>query len=59
MTYHPWPTALARAWQAAGGVVTGGFDMLLWQACDQVRLMTGRPAPVGPMREALAASHSG
>jgi shikimate 5-dehydrogenase len=28
--------------------------MLLWQAVEQVRLMTGLPAPVDAMRAALA-----
>lgn len=49
--YHPWPTPLAAAW--AGVVIASGRDMLLWQAVEQVRLMTGLPAPVAAMREAL------
>lgn len=49
--YHPWPTPLAAAW--AGSVIASGRDMLLWQAVEQVRLMTGLPAPVAAMREAL------
>jgi shikimate dehydrogenase len=42
VAYHPWPTGPARAWRAAGGTVVGGFSMLLHQAMEQVRLMTGR-----------------
>jgi shikimate dehydrogenase len=43
-SYHPWPTPLAGAWQGAG--IASGRDMLLWQAVEQVRLMTGlEPAP--------------
>jgi shikimate dehydrogenase len=33
--------------------VVGGTLMLLHQAALQVRLMTGRPAPVAAMRAAL------
>lgn len=51
VTYAPWPTSLARAWS---GPVARGADMLLWQATEQVRLMTGLPAPVDAMRDALA-----
>jgi len=52
VVYAPWPTALARAWAAAGGTVVSGFDMLLHQAVAQVRLMTGREPDVGAMRAA-------
>lgn len=50
VTYAPWPTTLASAWQ---GPVVAGADLLLWQATEQVRLMTGREAPVEAMRAAL------
>ncbi len=40
--YDPWPSAIARAWSAAGGAVAPGLDMLIFQAVDQVRLFTGR-----------------
>ncbi len=50
--YHPWPTRLAGAAGAAGSTVIGGFSLLLHQAAEQVRLMTGRPAPVEAMRAA-------
>jgi shikimate dehydrogenase len=52
VVYHPWPTALAIAARQAGAVVVSGFDLLLHQAAAQVELMTGRPAPVGQMRQA-------
>lgn len=58
VTYWPWPTTLARAWQGAGGVVVGGAQMLLWQAVRQVELMTGRQAPVDAMRRALEAART-
>jgi shikimate dehydrogenase len=51
--YEPWPSALARAWQAAGGVVVSGKIMLLHQAAAQFQMMTGRAAPVAAMRAAL------
>lgn len=50
-SYHPWPTPLASAW--AGGAVASGRDMLLWQAVEQVRLMTGLEPPVAAMSLAL------
>lgn len=52
-SYHPWPTPLARAWGA--GPVANGRDMLLWQAVEQVRLMTGLEPPVALMAAALPA----
>lgn len=56
VVYEGWPTPLPRAWRAAGGSVAAGHLMLLHQACEQVRLMTGRPAPVAAMRAALDAA---
>ncbi|MEL7974927.1 shikimate dehydrogenase [Isoptericola sp. F-RaC21] len=53
VVYDPRPTALSSAWAAAGGTVVGGERMLLHQAAEQVRLMTGRPAPVAAMDAAL------
>lgn len=53
VTYHPWPTALASAWAAAGGGVVPGSAMLMWQAAEQVRLMTGFEPPVAAMAQAL------
>jgi shikimate dehydrogenase len=52
VVYHPWPTPLAAAAQQAGVATAGGFDLLLHQAAGQVRLMTGRDAPVEAMRAA-------
>jgi shikimate dehydrogenase len=40
--YHPWPTALAVAAEAAGASVIGGLDLLVGQALQQIELMTGR-----------------
>lgn len=45
VAYAPWPTALASAWQTAGGSVVHGLEMLLHQAVHQVRIfVTGEPA---------------
>ncbi|MFB4319387.1 shikimate dehydrogenase [Actinomadura sp. 21ATH] len=53
VVYAPWPTACASAVEEAGGVVVGGFPMLLHQAVRQVELMTGRDdVPVEAMRAA-------
>lgn len=54
--YEPRPTALMTAWRAAGGTAVGGERMLLHQAAEQVRLMTGRVAPVEQMDAALTAA---
>lgn len=56
VTYHPWPTALAIAWADAGGTTIPGSQMLLWQAVQQVQLMTGQDAPAAAMADALAAA---
>jgi shikimate dehydrogenase len=53
VVYDPWPTALAAAWRDAGGAVASGLDLLLHQAVEQVRLMTGRTPPVDVLRAAL------
>ena len=45
VVYDPWPTAIAAAVEAAGGVVVSGAQMLLHQAAAQVELMTGRSCP--------------
>ena len=51
--YDPWPTPLAGRATASGRTLVGGLDLLLWQAVDQVRAMTGRfDVPVAAMRAA-------
>jgi shikimate dehydrogenase len=54
VVYAGWPTRLAASATAAGCTVVSGLVVLLHQAVEQVRLMTGRPAPVEAMRAALA-----
>lgn len=55
VAYDPWPSVLAAAADSAGATVVSGALLLLHQAAAQVRLMTGRPAPVEAMRAALRA----
>jgi shikimate dehydrogenase len=53
VVYEPWPTPLAEQATAQGQTLVGGLDLLLWQAVDQVRAMTGRfDVPVDAMRRA-------
>lgn len=54
--YNPWPTELATAAASRGATVVSGGLLLLHQAAAQVRLITGRPAPLGEMRAALRAA---
>jgi shikimate dehydrogenase len=56
VAYAGWPTPWATQWQEAGVSVTRGDRMLLHQAARQVELVTGHPAPVEPMAEALDAA---
>lgn len=54
VVYDPWPTPLAAAWSREGGEVCSGLDLLVWQAVEQVRLMTERSVPVQVLRAAVA-----
>ena len=53
VVYAPWPTPLAAAWAAAGGGVVGGVSLLVEQAAEQVRLMTGKQPPIEAMYAAV------
>lgn len=53
VVYDPLVTPLGERWAALGGVRIGGERMLLHQAGEQVRLMTGRQAPLTAMGDAL------
>ncbi len=55
-SYDPWPSALAAAARRAGATVVSGAAMLLHQAAEQVRLMTGATPPLEAMRAALHAA---
>lgn len=59
VAYDPRLTALTAAWRAAGGAAVAGQRMLLHQAAEQVRLMTGHVAPVQAMDDALEAALAG
>jgi shikimate dehydrogenase len=52
VVYAPWPTPAAAAWEAAGGRSLGGLELLVEQAAEQVRLMSGVDAPLDVMRAA-------
>ena len=54
VVYSPPVTPLAAAWTAAGGAAVSGTRMLLHQAGEQIRLITGNQAPIGAMDAALA-----
>ena len=58
LSYAPWPTPLAAIALAAGAPVVGGLPMLVAQAAEQVRLMTGRRPPTDVMRSAGEAALS-
>ncbi|WP_430866796.1 shikimate dehydrogenase [Demequina aurantiaca] len=51
--YHPLVTPLAARWAQLGGTRVGGERMLAHQAGEQVRLMTGKEAPLDVMLRAL------
>lgn len=51
--YGSVPSPLLAAARQAGYATVPGTEMLLHQAGEQVRLMTGQPAPVAAMRAAL------
>ncbi|MHA7176405.1 shikimate dehydrogenase [Arthrobacter sp. Sr24] len=40
VAYDPWPSEIGLAWEAAGGTVVAGIEMLLYQGVEQVRLFT-------------------
>ncbi|RIQ18415.1 shikimate dehydrogenase [Jiangella rhizosphaerae] len=56
VVYDPWPTPVAAVWQAAGGTVASGLDLLAHQAVGQLRLMTGEDVPVDLLRSAALAA---
>lgn len=54
LVYRPSPTRLVREARALGAVARGGAGILLRQAGLSFELWTGRAAPIGVMRDALA-----
>jgi shikimate dehydrogenase len=55
VVYGEGPTPLQRGGQHRGWTLARGVDLLLHQATRQVTLMTGEPAPLAAMAEALYA----
>ncbi|HET8987133.1 MAG TPA: shikimate dehydrogenase [Humibacillus sp.] len=55
VVYGEGPTPLQRGGQHRGWTLARGVDLLLHQATRQVTLMTGQPAPLAAMAEALYA----
>lgn len=53
VVYGSGETRLQRTARERGWSVAEGTDMLLHQATEQVRLMTGHDAPLGAMSDAL------
>lgn len=59
VVYADWPTALAAAGEQAGARVVPGIEMLIYQAAEQVRLMTGHTAPLEVMQQVGRKAASG
>ncbi len=51
--YADWPTPLARHFLDGGATVVDGLDVLVHQAAEQVRLMTGAQPPGETMLDAM------
>ena len=49
VAYNPWPSVLASAWEASGGTMVSGLEMLLYQAVEQVLLFTDRTLSEGEL----------
>jgi shikimate dehydrogenase len=57
VAYEPWPTPIARQWQAVGGHVVSGLAMLVHQALLQVRIfVAGDPLEPLPDEAAVLAA---
>lgn len=55
VSYHPWPGLLASRAAAAGLPVVTGLDLLVGQAVDQVRHLTGQSVPAELLHAAALA----
>ena len=49
VAYNPWPSVLASSWEANGGTVVSGLEMLLYQAVEQVLIFTDRTLSEGEL----------
>ena len=50
--YDRWPTPFAAGWIASGGSAASGLELLVYQAVEQIRLMTGADVSSSILREA-------
>ena len=57
--YQPARTRLLADAEAAGAIAVGGKWMLVLQAAEQIRLWTGRDAPLDAMAEAFDRAGTG
>ncbi|MGL5246613.1 MAG: shikimate dehydrogenase, partial [Brooklawnia sp.] len=55
VVYDNYPSPLDRAAHEAGVTLLDGLDLLVGQAIDQIRLMTGRDADPAPLLAACRA----
>ena len=55
VAYNPWPSVLASVWEASGGAVVSGLEMLLYQAVEQVLLFTDRTLSEGELLDLVNA----
>jgi shikimate dehydrogenase len=51
--YDPLPTPLLHRWKELGGTSLDGLDLLVEQALDQIRLMSGQHFDYAQMRVQL------
>ncbi|MCK5734638.1 MAG: shikimate dehydrogenase, partial [Candidatus Latescibacteria bacterium] len=51
--FNPLETRLMRQAKAAGARAFGGIEMLVYQGARSLEIWSGRPAPVGVMKEAI------
>ncbi|WP_244302814.1 shikimate dehydrogenase family protein [Leucobacter coleopterorum] len=57
VAYDPWPSPLARRWEAAGGVSHSGLEMLVEQAIIQIRIFrNGDPDTPLPSEDEVRAA---
>lgn len=57
VAYDPWPSVLATSWEAAGGTVISGLELLVNQAIGQIRIfVSGEQASPLPDEAAVVAA---
>ncbi len=58
ISYRGWPTALSQAAQQADATSIDGIDLLVFQAIEQVRLMTGMEPEAAPLLDICRAAQN-